>query len=348
MRIYISGSQAGDASIPRKVGNYLSEKYEDGVEIIYPKLSWTNKSEEEMLACDILIICPPDSTNYNENINVGKGQYEMVNKFYDKPNSAGIFVINHLQEEDDEIDYIEATVVEEYPSGNITFQNSADRPNWQNNYGWIHTSDEGAVSLDELMEKSGVSFKKHETLFQIGKWYRHFENKNIFFKYESIKKTTGGIKYIYASEFISSDRVYTSTGRGMGTLDNYKSKIVLLPQSELDNFLPTDHEDRKTQSVTIDSWCVKVTRENYDVVKKWLGNNHVSLAANDTQPGHIVGITKKGDKTYFGTHCAKEYFSKIISTKDFYTKIGHVEKSTTPIAPSYKPTIHLACIRLIR
>lgn len=158
MKIYISGSQAGNTSFPKKVGEYISKKYERGVEIVYPSLPWNDNSEKEMLACDILIICPPDSINYNASVNVGKGQFEMVKKFWNKPSSAGIFVINNISSDDD----IEASLVsEDIRTNSCVLENTGGFADWQKNYGWIYTDeDEGATSLQEWLDDVGVKWKE--------------------------------------------------------------------------------------------------------------------------------------------------------------------------------------------
>ena len=72
-------------------------------------------------------------------------------------------------------------------------------------------------------------------------------------------------------------------------------------------------------------WCVNLTDENYDVVMKWF-NPTAKLTSNSKEPGHSVGIMKDGTKTYFGTHCALKQFGNIISTEEFYKKIGHIKE----------------------
>jgi hypothetical protein len=66
----------------------------------------------------------------------------------------------------------------------------------------------------------------------------------------------------------------------------------------------------------IDSWCVKVTEDNRDVVKKWMDDDIAFAYGTDS----YYGITVKGEK--WGVN-SSEPFDKVLSTDDFYAKIGH-------------------------
>lgn len=69
----------------------------------------------------------------------------------------------------------------------------------------------------------------------------------------------------------------------------------------------------------IDSWCVEVTRENIESVKKWGGKD---LASFFFTIGSFYGITKDGRKNGFSGVYKNKYFSKVISTEEFLQKIN--------------------------
>jgi len=73
------------------------------------------------------------------------------------------------------------------------------------------------------------------------------------------------------------------------------------------------------QSKVIDSWCVKVTKKNREVVKQWINYKGYSISIHT-----YYGINNAGNK--YGNMLSSS-FDKIISTEEFYKKIGHVDSS---------------------
>lgn len=69
----------------------------------------------------------------------------------------------------------------------------------------------------------------------------------------------------------------------------------------------------------IDSWCVEVTRENIEFVKKWGGQD---LASFFFTIGSFYGIATDGRKNGFSKELKNKYFSKVISTEEFLQKIN--------------------------
>lgn len=70
-----------------------------------------------------------------------------------------------------------------------------------------------------------------------------------------------------------------------------------------------------------ESWGVVMTKENKEVIKNWF------KAGCTDHIGSIVGITNRNGLPSYGkgyNHNQGKYFDKIISTEEFYRKIGHV------------------------
>jgi hypothetical protein len=71
----------------------------------------------------------------------------------------------------------------------------------------------------------------------------------------------------------------------------------------------------------IDSWCVMVTRQNKEIVKYHTNNCGMYSI------GAYYGIDKAGKYNgYSLSH--KLYFDKVLTTEEFYKKIGHIEPKT--------------------
>jgi hypothetical protein len=144
--------------------------------------------------------------------------------------------------------------------------------------------------------------------FEKGKWYKN--NKGYFGKYLNSERC----------EFRASERKLTSY-KNKGTYafnSGYTWKEASV--EELNKFLPDGHPDKISES-----WCVKVTKENMEVVKGWMKNADNWIF--DTQC--YYGI-KKGSFTQYG-HGTSDYFDKVISTEEFYKKIGYTENNPKSI-----------------
>jgi hypothetical protein len=82
---------------------------------------------------------------------------------------------------------------------------------------------------------------------------------------------------------------------------------------------------RKTEKIVepikpvIDSWCVMVTAENREILKKHIGQCGVYST------GAFYGINKSGNRD--GSSLVST-FDKVLTTEEFYKKIGHIEPKT--------------------
>lgn len=145
-KIYISESLSRDRSAAGMISEYLRRSFQDGVELVYPKLPWTADSVQEMLACDVLIIIPPKDGDYSESTLVGVGQYDAALQFFDHKQKHGntknrVWIVNEFGEYN--------TVVSEF-TGTAT-ENKKDDRNWKISYGWLET-DACNISIETAME----------------------------------------------------------------------------------------------------------------------------------------------------------------------------------------------------
>jgi len=77
----------------------------------------------------------------------------------------------------------------------------------------------------------------------------------------------------------------------------------------------TPEEIRKAKGEP-DDWCVKVTKDNREVVRKWMNDDRYAYTTEG-----FYGL-KEGKKYGYGS-----LWALVISTEEFYKKIGHVEKT---------------------
>jgi len=75
----------------------------------------------------------------------------------------------------------------------------------------------------------------------------------------------------------------------------------------------TDVPSRPTPISSAEDWCVEITEENREVVKKWMGDDSYSYSI-----GAKYGL-KRG-----GKDASKVSWGIVLTTEEFYAKIGHV------------------------
>jgi hypothetical protein len=151
LKVYISGSMSGDKSLPHKISEFLKTAFGKRVEIVHPLIPWTDESKKQLLDCDFLVVIPPDTPNYCAGINVGRGQFEIVNIFYNdllkldvKDPELRILIVNNVD------DGVEVSIVEPGQDGKITLLNTGITSDWQCKFGWIDT-DSANIDINEIL-----------------------------------------------------------------------------------------------------------------------------------------------------------------------------------------------------
>lgn len=116
------------------------------------------------------------------------------------------------------------------------------------------------------------------------------------------------------------------TSIGMATPRNYNSFRLATP----DEIKMYEHAGKPVDVTTYklpaqeslkvedSSWCVQVTKENREVIKEYIDDNSYRYSIDA-----YYGISQDGKK--FGNRLPYK-FDEIISTEEFYKKIGHVDK----------------------
>lgn len=150
-----------------------------------------------------------------------------------------------------------------------------------------------------------------------GKWYKRPYHEKDYFKY-SHSRDEGSYFSRFYTEKIENGKYIKLHKDDYWANSDFDKKMAgnPIPLSEIQQYLPDGHVDKISES-----WCVKVTEENREVVRKWMPHNGDGWIFD---VGSYFGITTNGvDKAGYINAI---YFSKVISTKDFYKKIGHVEE----------------------
>ena len=108
-----------------------------------------------------------------------------------------------------------------------------------------------------------------------------------------------------------NEKLFFSGGSTIGEPATYK-KATQEQREHLDQCIAAGkYVDYKEE---IESWCVEVTEENRDVVVKYIDNYRKEYTT-----GYFYGINKAGNKG-----CSINPFGKVLTTEQFYEKIGHV------------------------
>jgi hypothetical protein len=201
------------------------------------------------------------------------------------------------------------------------------------NTGWFEGAEE--VSISEV-EKYLPDYKKSDTMD-----YKDLEKNEIYYaEYSSDKYIVeargddkGGItSYLRINGSISfvGDYSYSGVQWTYCRIATYDEKEWFLACKKARKVI--NKEDIKKE--TSDSWCVKITKENQEQVKKWFdssGNSWV-MASIDAH----YGITREGKKYDLSPgYNWKDYFNIIISTEEFYKKIGYTAKVEVPKVDSW-------------
>jgi len=151
--------------------------------------------------------------------------------------------------------------------------------------------------------------------FKVGKWYKNLGSlRSWYAKATDKSKMTEGYKFWHA-EYINDKGKYKKNSSN-SWLD-WTDSVRECDLSEIQQYLPDGHPDKIKEESR--SWCVNVTKENREVVKKWMDNKDYGITT-----GSYYGI-RKSDYKKFG-NMSEHHFDKIISTEEFYSKIGHKER----------------------
>ena len=88
---------------------------------------------------------------------------------------------------------------------------------------------------------------------------------------------------------------------------------------------------------TNESWCVKVTKENRSVVKNWLKTQTPNYSGNSLNVDSQYGIHNNNCayNTCSGLNSNSTPFNEILTTEEFYRKIGHVSESEFKVGDWY-------------
>ena len=169
-------------------------------------------------------------------------------------------------------------------------------------------------------EKAMETYKEE---FIVGKWYKVPSiYDNFYIKYKETKETIGNTnrKGKYYTEVIDKGE-YT---KKYDWICNGHKIEPLKNLSEIQQYLPKDHPDK---TPVIDSWCIQVTNVNREIVKKWYDFENKSYSI-----GAHYGINKKGKKDCESPNISyKNTFDKLLTTEEFYNKIGHLPIKTETI-----------------
>ena len=94
--------------------------------------------------------------------------------------------------------------------------------------------------------------------------------------------------------------------------------------SKFDNLGFSNHLNAINMTEKTDSWCVQLTNENKDLLKKHLDNYNTTLSVNFF--GAVYGIDKKGKVNHSFIEDYKNDFDILITTEEFYQKIGLIKE----------------------
>lgn len=118
----------------------------------------------------------------------------------------------------------------------------------------------------ETLEFSQLDFEEE---FVEGSWYKY---NGWFLKFQTIIK---GNTFI-ASETIDPNGVYENReNEGFTCGDADKTKVLLTDLSEIQPFLPSNHQDliKKDTFVLPEYWWIQRNKENYEIVNDWFTEN---------------------------------------------------------------------------
>lgn len=82
------------------------------------------------------------------------------------------------------------------------------------------------------------------------------------------------------------------------------------------------------EKVESDDWCIKVTQENREVIKKWVDNDLYNYSL-----GYFYGYSNQEK------YALDKPFGKLLTTEEFYKQIGHINKSDNTLEQEYFPDL---------
>lgn len=159
-----------------------------------------------------------------------------------------------------------------------------------------------------------TSDKPEEPILEKGKYYQcKYGNydKYWYFQYDYTKYGNNELCYSLGHRQ-QQDETWADYKSSFG----YKKEI-----KELTEVTEQEAKDIKVENVKepeIDSWCVEVTKNNQEVVKKWVFGTDWPCTI-----GAYYGIGLSGNKTACSNYQMSSYFTRCIHTEEFYQKIGH-------------------------
>ena len=354
-KIYISESQVhAGKGLSQQVAAYLDGYFGKGIEIVYPLFPWSERSKQEMLACNVLIIIPPIEGDYNENVAVGRGQFDIAHQFYehwlenDDPDYR-VLIVNNINNIDTEASAYTGIQTE-----------SINSPiNYKKEYGWLET-DRSQRSLEDFLSELDIERPDaNETIessvdedakeFAVGTYVVYINTTLVL-----LNVKVGDIATVISH---NNGNFNLSNGdNGIEFHSAYSSKLKwFATEAKAKEYVRQRYGIKSSPEKLFDVGCYAVyisdvgshkCGEISRVISNNSSNDSFTLENGDGGIDKMSMYAERNLKCFFTLKEALKFSGQYYVSVDQPLKPGDAEFIRKALKP--KPRFHLACIKLIR